>query len=180
MKVCTKCLINKPFVEFHKRHNRASGYVSKCKVCIKAYSARWFEINRYAVLKQTKQAKREWYHKNRDRAIATNKAYRASHKQVVIQQQKLYRDTHKEVFAYHAACRRSLKALATPPWLTDEQKQEIKQFYGLTKDLSWLSESPLEVDHIVPIKGKNVVGLHVPWNLQILPKSLNQSKGNKL
>jgi len=37
-----------------------------------------------------------------------------------------------------------------------------------------------EVDHIIPIKGKNVSGLHVPWNLQILTKSKNAKKRNRV
>lgn len=64
--------------------------------------------------------------------------------------------------------------------LTLEQKQEVKWFYDTAKELSWLSNEKLEVDHIIPLKGKNVSGLHAPWNLQILSKNLNAKKSNRV
>lgn len=64
--------------------------------------------------------------------------------------------------------------------LTTEQKAEIKWFYDTAKELSWLSNEKLEVDHIVPLRGHNVSGLHAPWNLQILPRNLNARKSNKV
>jgi 5-methylcytosine-specific restriction endonuclease McrA len=77
--------------------------------------------------------------------------------------------------------RHAVKLQRAPKWLTKENLNEMEQFYVDAKDLQWLSDpnDPLEVDHIVPLQGKNVSGLHVPWNLQILPKSINRSKGNR-
>ena len=74
--------------------------------------------------------------------------------------------------------RNNAKLKRTPKWLTKEQFNEIEEFYTLSYELRWLSEEQLQVDHIVPLQGKNVSGLHVPWNLQILPKSQNRSKHN--
>lgn len=71
------------------------------------------------------------------------------------------------------------KIHATPSWLTKGQLAEIKEWYKLAEELQWLSEEKLHVDHIVPLRGNNVSGLHVPWNLQILPLSINCSKSNK-
>ncbi len=74
--------------------------------------------------------------------------------------------------AAKSARRRAHKLEATPKWLTREHKTAIMGFYGRAQVLG------LEVDHIVPLKGKTVCGLHVPWNLQFLTRSENAKKGN--
>ena len=61
---------------------------------------------------------------------------------------------------------------ATPPWLNASQIERMREIYNGT---------PLDyhVDHIVPLKGDLVCGLHVPWNLQYMPAKSNMSKGNR-
>lgn len=76
--------------------------------------------------------------------------------------------------------RRASKLQATPKWLTNAHLGEILHIYEQAKELSWLSVGGLEVDHILPLQGKTVCGLHVPWNLQILPENLNRKKHNKV
>jgi len=78
-----------------------------------------------------------------------------------------------------AANHRSVKLKATPQWLTKPQAEQINNFYWLAKDLKAVSGQDYHVDHIVPLQGKNVCGLHVPWNLQVLPSDINLSKGNR-
>jgi len=60
---------------------------------------------------------------------------------------------------------------ATPPWLTQEMLNEIEQIYLNATDEE-------HVDHIVPLKGYNVCGLHVPWNLKAIPIKENYAKSN--
>lgn len=67
---------------------------------------------------------------------------------------------------------------ATPKWLTKEQKQQIVDTYELMRDCRTITGEDYHVDHIVPIKGDNICGLHVPWNLQVLPADVNLSKSN--
>ena len=76
--------------------------------------------------------------------------------------------------------RKLLKKKATPFWLTKEHILEMQEIYKDAQDLLWLNEEGLHVDHIVPLQGKTVCGLHVPWNLQILTSSKNIRKSNKL
>lgn len=67
----------------------------------------------------------------------------------------------------------------TPKWLTNNHIIEITEFYAEATRLTEKSGILHHVDHIVPLQGKKVSGLHVPWNLQILTATENLSKRNK-
>jgi hypothetical protein len=81
--------------------------------------------------------------------------------------------------AAKSAKRRAKKLQATPIWLTAEQLKEIQTFYTETKKLEQETGVKYHVDHIIPLLGENVCGLHVPWNLQILTAEENQRKNNR-
>ena len=55
----------------------------------------------------------------------------------------------------------------------------IVAIYQQARDVSLTSGIPHQVDHIVPLFGKGICGLHVPWNLRVIPKDENASKHNR-
>lgn len=79
----------------------------------------------------------------------------------------------------NTALRHAAKMQRTPKWLTKEEKIHIRCLYQVAAMRSQESGQEWHVDHIVPLQGENVSGLHVPWNLQILPAVENMSKGNR-
>lgn len=83
----------------------------------------------------------------------------------------------EEVAEYETLPYHQYRRLATPNWLTAEQRQEMRRLY-LTSRGTKGSRNPLSVDHIVPLRGANVCGLHVPWNLRLMPLRRNQRKNN--
>ena len=72
---------------------------------------------------------------------------------------------------------RTAKAARLPKWLNDGQLFEMESVYTYCSALRKIGLD-YHVDHVVPLRGKSISGLHVPWNLQVLPGSENMSKGN--
>jgi len=110
------------------------------------------------------------------------KLYYKENKQAFRDYEKTYRDNHKEAVKARGkrcyckdrtkaqtALYRARKISATPKW---SNIKAIRDFYKKCPD-------GYHVDHIVPLRGKNVRGLHVLANLQYLSAYDNTSKGNR-
>lgn len=115
-------------------------------------------------------AQKKYYYKNLDseRLRSRNWGTSKNHYAAV----KKHRDNNPGFMNAQNGIRRALKLQATPKWLTKEQIKQIENFYKNCP-------KGYEVDHIIPLNGKNVRGLHVVWNLQYLTKKENVVKRNK-
>jgi hypothetical protein len=142
---------NKEFREKAKEYKR--WYDQENKDEVKEYKRRYYQENREKIAKK----KKEWRQKNSDYKKEYNKEY--------------YRK-NKEEFLTRVVKRRARKLQATPPWTNLIDEYMIRLIYQNCPE-------GYHVDHIVPLQGVTVRGLHVPWNLQYLPAEENTSKGNR-
>jgi len=130
------------------------------------------QIYRLAHPEQTKEMYRRYYIKMRDKYITKAKAWDLAHPEKRKQISREYGSRNQPAHNARTAFRRAKQLQATPPWLTSEHKQQIKELYQNCPQ-------GYHVDHIVPLNNPDVSGLHVPWNLQIIPAEDNLRKSNR-
>jgi hypothetical protein len=177
-KICCRCKENKDVCEFYKKSSNKDGLQNSCKNCDK----QWRVENRCKVL-INKQKYRE---NNKEKITDYRKVYAKREKQNVtsIVKRKIlsknYRGSNRHKINALKAKRRAAKLNATPHWLTKEELLQIQELYEIAQAFKLYTGQEYHVDHIIPLQGENVCGLHVPWNLQVLEASENLSKSNKL
>ena len=92
---------------------------------------------------------------------------------------RLYKIKNPDMQVFYCAKRRAALMCRIPQWLTSEDLWLIKEAYSLAKLRTKMFGFEWHVDHVIPLQGKMVSGLHVPTNLQIIPWKENISKANK-
>lgn len=166
LKRCYKCKTEKPFELFGKNRRNLDGLSDECSECKRAMDREYASRHR----EEAKARASVWYYQNKDNPEVKEKRK---------QYEKNWRTENSDKHCAKETKRRASKLKATPSWLSKEQLKQIEIEYSLSKWCSEVTGVTYHVDHIVPLKGKLVCGLHVPWNLQVIPASVNLSKGNR-
>lgn len=118
-----------------------------------------------------------WRACNSERSRQSTKAWWAANPKKNVAKVRNWQRNNPDKVAAQKARRRAQRIKACPPWISPDAFQDI---YKECRRLSRESGQLYHVDHIIPLKGKEVCGLHVPWNLRIIPAVENLRKGTKV
>jgi hypothetical protein len=162
---------------------------AQCIECASAQSREWRRANPESY----KQSWRKWLESNRDVHSARVKKWQAKNKDKIAINQKIWekanpdkvkakyirwRKKHPEKYTALAVASVARRAKRVPKWNTSDDRWLMAQFYDVARLRTKATGVVWEVDHIVPLRGKEVSGLHVPSNLQVILKSENRAKRN--
>jgi hypothetical protein len=125
---------------------------------------------------EVKDRKNQWYQDNRDQVIEAA-ATRPQH--VKREYQKAWKERNVVWVRADTKARRRKHRGASPPWLSPKQKSDIRSLYQIAITMTKTTGEQYVVDHIVPLRGEAVCGLHVPWNLRVITQEENLQKSNK-
>lgn len=105
--------------------------------------------------------------------------YRIKNKERLKELSKKKYEENKSFYLMYSKTRKATIKRACPNSLSSEDFEQIKQIYLKCKIITEQTGIEHHVDHIIPLRGENVCGLHVPWNLQIITAEENLRKSNK-
>jgi hypothetical protein len=161
MKQCTKCSETKPLSEFRPHKDTKDKLTTYCKTCL------------YEQVK-------DWKVRNKEKLNKIESAYREANRERVRETAKRWRQNNKGKKNADTAKRFAAKMQRTPKWLSKDQKLRIVCYYQVAQMRTEETGYSWHVDHIVPMRGEAVCGLHVPWNLQVITAVENMAKNNRL
>lgn len=119
---------------------------------------------------------KRFYENNKEKRLADQREYRRANPEAARRSVQQWLDARPGIAAAYGARRRAAVIRATPRWV---DKKAIEAYYISAEVLRMLTGFCYHVDHKVPLRGRNVCGLHTHDNLEILLKTDNLRKGNK-
>jgi len=203
IKICNRCLKPNNISFFRKDNGAKDGLKARCKKCMSevdaavylerkeafaAKDARYYKKNKDIILKRNrvwcaankntlKESRQTYHKKNRGVILEKQREYYLKTKEVKKEKDRIYYINNKNKSFAKAAKRRANKLQAAPAWAN---KKYMSLWFKFAKMESERTGRKVHVDHIIPLKGVLVCGLHCEDNLQLLFSEENISKSNKL
>jgi hypothetical protein len=170
VKKCRKCDVDL-IVEETWTPGKAKKKDYICRDCNKKILRQWKQDNPEKI----KKARKNLRIKYKEKIQKYNEEYYNNNIIQMRERAKKYRKDNPEVVTAQGARKRIKKKNAS----ILGYNKEIRQIYKQAKEIEKTTGIPQHVDHIIPLSHSDVCGLHVPWNLQIIPAIENMKKSNK-
>lgn len=198
-KTCRKCGDTKPVSKFYKHKDYPDGYKAQCRDCINArrklheskpevragineqnmeYHWRNREKRCAAMAKRQKEnwdKVLEWRAENADKIAESQRRWADNHPEKKAASDRRWRESNRGKVRASNAKREKAIRLQTPPYA---DLQAIEKFYIYSAQITAETGIQHHVDHIIPLQGKLVSGLHVEGNLRVIPAKVNIQKSN--
>jgi hypothetical protein len=198
LKLCFDCKQWLPATleHFSRNRRRKDGFLIVCKPCAAKRWQLYYQRNRAKLIaravESTKrrrerpevQEAERVYARMRKRVVLADPVARARHRKRAADwvkahpdRAKLFKHEQPAWKAHRARMRERRVQRATPPWV---DLNAIQAFYEEAARITRATGIPHQVDHIAPLVGRTVCGLHVPWNLRVITAEANRLKSNTL
>lgn len=170
-KYCKHCEQVLSFEYFCADKGRWDNMSLKCKECYNAYRNGNYQ-------EHYKQYAKDYRKNNSEKVKDYGKKYREQNREEIRERKSKYQKENPHKNAAKSKKYSTSKLHRTPKWLTKTHLIEIEDMYWCSMESERILGYKHHVDHVVPLQGKYVSGLHVPWNLQILTQTENTQKSN--
>jgi hypothetical protein len=159
-------------VRGHVSDRRAK--TGECLACRAEHLVVWRKNNPNSV----KQHNNTQYANHTEKLIARARKFYTENAVAARVQKQEYQRNNLHVYAKINAKRKAAKLKRTPAWLSSDDHWMVEQAYELAALRTKMFGFSWHVDHILPLQGKTVSGLHTPYNLQVIPGVENVRKSN--
>lgn len=187
-KTCSRCGETKPLTAFNRYRRAGDGRQRYCRPCNSEYHARRLQADPTTYRSERRRsyfkhhdARRAraaaHYLEIRDKRLAYMAKWRSENRERFREFVRNWRLANPHKSNRYTADRRARLLERMLPLAPDAQRQ-MDAIYAEAKARRAAGED-CHVDHEVPLQGKTVCGLHVPWNLQIITRDENLRKSNR-
>ncbi len=126
-----------------------------------------------------KEQKRNYYLLNKDKILQKAKEYASKNKDRILNYHRSRYEKMPELYIANEVKRRARKLLATPKWDIELTRFIELEAVKLCRIRQQYTGIKWHIDHVIPLRGKTVSGLHVWNNIAVIPAVVNLSKGNR-
>lgn len=165
MKYCYRCKESKPILSFVKNKSKKDGLSTECRECKRTQDKSHYQANSEKI----KQSVAKYRSENPEKVIQVKKDWYQANSESTKEKVRIYRKDNRGKCNALSKKYKADKIKATPKWA---ELDKISIVYQKAKEWGFV------VDHIVPLQGKTVCGLHCWSNLQLLDPEINARKSN--